>query len=93
MPVGRWVIRTAESVVLTPWPPGPGDAVDVDPQVVGVDLDLGLLDLGHHQDAGRGGVDPALGLGDRHALDPVHAALELEHAVRHLVGLAERWAP
>ena len=23
MPVGRWVIRTAESVVLTPWPPGP----------------------------------------------------------------------
>ena len=23
MPVGRWVIRTAESVVLTDWPPGP----------------------------------------------------------------------
>src|SRR4051812_30355797 len=23
MPVGMWVIRTAESVVLTPWPPGP----------------------------------------------------------------------
>ena len=23
IPVGRWVIRTAESVVLTPWPPGP----------------------------------------------------------------------
>src|SRR5690349_15746446 len=23
MPVGRWVSRTAESVVLTPWPPGP----------------------------------------------------------------------
>ena len=23
MPVGRWVIRTAESVVLTLWPPGP----------------------------------------------------------------------
>jgi hypothetical protein len=22
-PVGRWVIRTAESVVLTLWPPGP----------------------------------------------------------------------
>ena len=22
-PVGRWVSRTAESVVLTPWPPGP----------------------------------------------------------------------
>jgi hypothetical protein len=23
MPVGRWVTRTAESVVLTDWPPGP----------------------------------------------------------------------
>ncbi len=23
IPVGRWVIRTAESVVLTDWPPGP----------------------------------------------------------------------
>ena len=23
MPVGRCVMRTAESVVLTPWPPGP----------------------------------------------------------------------
>ena len=25
MPVGRWVMRTAESVVLTPWPPLPDD--------------------------------------------------------------------
>ncbi len=25
MPVGRWVIRTAESVVFTLWPPGPDD--------------------------------------------------------------------
>src|SRR5699024_10706586 len=25
VPVGRWVIRTAESVVLTPWPPLPDD--------------------------------------------------------------------
>src|SRR5665648_1264358 len=25
VPVGRWVIRTAESVVLTLWPPGPED--------------------------------------------------------------------
>ena len=33
-PVGRWVMRTAESVVLTPCPPGPDAAVDVDLQVV-----------------------------------------------------------
>ena len=38
MPVGRWVMRTAESVVLTLCPPGPGRAVDVDAQVVRVDL-------------------------------------------------------
>ena len=25
VPVGRWVIRTAESVVLTDWPPGPDE--------------------------------------------------------------------
>ena len=25
MPVGTWVIRTAESVVLTLWPPGPAE--------------------------------------------------------------------
>ena len=31
MPVGMWVIRTAESVVLTPWPPGPRGAEHVDP--------------------------------------------------------------
>ena len=60
MPVGRWVIRTAESVVLTIWPPGPRRAVDVDPQVVRVDLDVDLLGLGQHQHAGGGGVDAAL---------------------------------
>ena len=37
MPVGRWVIRTAESVVFTLCPPGPGRAEHVDPQVVRVD--------------------------------------------------------
>ena len=25
IPVGLWVIRTAESVVFTDWPPGPED--------------------------------------------------------------------
>ncbi|SLJ33082.1 Uncharacterised protein [Mycobacteroides abscessus subsp. abscessus] len=25
MPVGMWVMRTAESVVLTDWPPGPDE--------------------------------------------------------------------
>ena len=78
MPVGRWVIRTAESVVLTLCPPGPGRAEDVDPQVVRVDGDVDLLGLGQHQDAGGRGVDAALALGGRHPLHAVHAALELQ---------------
>ena len=49
------MIRTAESVVLTDCPPGPGRAVDVDLQVVRVDLDVDVLGLGQHGD-GRGRV-------------------------------------
>ena len=75
------MIRTAESVVLTDWPPGPGGAVDVDLQVVLVDLDLDLLGLGQHRDRRGRGVDPALRLGLGHALHAVGAALELEDRV------------
>ena len=93
MPVGRWVIRTAESVVLTDWPPGPGRAEHVDPQVARVDLDLDVLGLGRHQHARGAGVDAALRLGDRHPLHAVHAALPLEPgpdavaALGHALGL------
>ena len=81
-PVGRWVIRTAESVVLTDWPPGPGRALDLDPQVpVLVDLDLDLVGFGHHDDRRGRGVDPPARLGRRDPLDAVDAALELEPAV------------
>ena len=87
------MIRTAESVVLTDWPPGPGRAEHVDAQVVLVDLDLGLLGLGRDQHAGGRGVDAALRLGGRHPLHPVHAALPLEPgpdavpALGHALGL------
>ena len=73
-------MRTAESVVLTDWPPGPGRAVDVDLEVVRVDGHLDLVGLGQDGHRGRRGVDPALGLGDRHPLDPVRAGLVLEPA-------------
>ena len=43
-------------------------------------LDVDLLGLGQHQDAGGAGVHPPLRLGDRHPLHPVHAALELQQA-------------
>ena len=80
MPVGRWVIRTAESVVLTLWPPGPLLRKTSMRRSFSSIVDVDLLGLGQHQHAGGGGVDPALRLGDRHPLDPVHAALELQQA-------------
>ena len=70
-------MRTAESVVLTLWPPGPGRPVDVDLEVVLGDLDLDLLRLGHHRDRRGRGVDPPLRLGLGHALHTVRAALVL----------------
>ena len=75
------MIRTAESVVLTDCPPGPGGAVDVDLQVVLVDLDLDLLRLRQHRDRRGRGVDAALGLGLGHPLHPVRPALVLEDRV------------
>ena len=51
----------------------------------GVDLEVGLVDDEirllrdrKHRDGRGGGVDASLRLGRRHALDPMHAALELE---------------
>ena len=48
MPVGRCVMRTAESVTLTCWPTGARRPVGVDAEVLLVDLDLGasLLEEG-----------------------------------------------
>ena len=53
MPVGRWVIRTAESVVFTHWPPGPDERNTSTRRSFVVDLHLDLVGLGHHQDARR----------------------------------------
>ena len=80
MPVGRWVIRTAESVVLTLWPPGPEERKTSMRRSFGSIVDLDVLGLGQHQDAGGAGVDPALRLGHRHPLHAVHAALVLQPA-------------
>ena len=76
-------MRTALSVVLTDWPPGPGRAINVDAQVLVVDLDVDVLGLRKHGDGRRRGVDSAAAFGHRHALDAVDAAFELqlgEHA-------------
>ena len=70
-------MRTAESVVLTLCPPGPGRPVDVDLEVALGDLDLDLLGLRHHGDGGRRRVDPPLRLRLGNALHAVRAALVL----------------
>ena len=47
MPVGLWVRRTAESVVLTLWPPAPVERITSHLEVGRVDLDVDVLGLGH----------------------------------------------
>ena len=82
MPVGGCVMRTAESVVLTPWPPCRRTG-DVDAQIGLVDLHLlDLVGLRVDQHAGGRGVHAPLGFGDGHALHAVHAfPLSRPHAV------------
>ena len=55
-PVGKCVMRMAESVVLTLCPPGPEDRY-VDLQVLGLDVDLHLLRFEQDRDRRRRGVD------------------------------------
>ena len=45
---------------------------DVEPVIVGLDIDLDVLRLGHHGNRSGRRVDAALGLGLGHPLHPVH---------------------
>ena len=78
MPVGRWVMRTAESVVLTCWPPEPEARIVSMRMSSARDLDVDLFGLRQHGDGRRRGVDAPAGLGRRHALHAVHAGFELQ---------------
>ena len=60
MPVGLWVMRTAESVVFTLWPPGPDERYTSICRSFGSIVDVDLVGLGQHGDGGRRGVDPPL---------------------------------
>ena len=69
MPVGMWVMRTAELVLLTCWPPGAAGPVGVDAQVLLLDVDDDIVvDFGIDKDGGKGGVAAAAGVkgGDAH---------------------------
>ena len=93
MPVGRWVMRTAESVVLTLCPPGPDDRYTSMRRSLGSIVDLDLLGLGQHEHAGGRGVDAPLGLGGRDPLHAVHAALVLQPGPRRVARLGVPRAP
>ncbi len=67
------MICTAESVVLTPWPPLPEarqTLISKSSGWISMSTSCRLREDGH---GGRAGVDAALGLGRRHALDAMHA--------------------
>src|SRR3546814_20919266 len=57
---------------------GPGRAVDVDPQILVVDLNVDLFGLGQHRDGRCRGVDAPARFGHRPALEAVDARFELE---------------
>ena len=59
-------MRTAESVVLTRWPPAPLERKTSMLEVLLVDLDVDLFGLGQHGDGRGRGVDAALRLGRGH---------------------------
>ena len=90
-------MRTAESVVLTLWPPGPLERNTSTWRSLSSTSHLDLVGLRQHEHGGRRRVDAALALGHRHPLHPVRATLVLEqrpgvgalHGERDLVDAAE----
>ena len=83
MPVGMWVMRTAESVVLTCWPPGSAGAEGVHPQVgiADLDVDIVLFDLGEGVHRCKGGVAAGVAVKGGDAHQAVNAGFGLEVAV------------
>src|SRR5438046_2521206 len=75
-----WPASTLPRCRTTP----PVRAERVDAQVFVVDLNIHILGFGQHRDGGRRRMDAAAGLGGRHALHAVHAALVLQPAVHAL---------
>ena len=78
MPVGRWVMRTAESVVLTCWPPAPDERI--------VSMRMSSLRISMSMSSASGStatvaadvwMRPCVSV-SRHALHPVHAGFEFQ---------------
>ena len=84
-------MRTAESVLLTCWPPAPERAVRVDAQVALVDLDRGVgRQLGRDVDLREARLAAVRRVERAEAHQAVHAPLGAEHAVGVVAAHAER---
>ena len=75
--VGTWVMRTADSVLLTCWPPAPEEIGDVHLDVGRVDLDVDVVvDSGEtNTELNEAGVAAVAGIERRLAHQAVHAGL------------------
>ena len=75
-------MRTAQSVVLTDWPPGPDERLTSIRRSFSSSISISTSSAsGMTIDRRRRRVDAAARLGGRDPLDPMDAALELEAAV------------
>ena len=45
MPVGLWMSRTADDVLLMCWPPAPDEAVDLHFNVLGANFDFNVVGI------------------------------------------------
>ena len=76
--------------MFTDWPPGPVERYTSILRSLGSIVDLDLFRLRHHRDGRRRGVDPALRLRRRNALDAVSSAFPFEDRVRAVAFDRER---
>ena len=83
-------MRTAESVLLTCWPPAPEAAERVDAQLRRIDRDVSDgVGFRQHRHRARRRMDATLRLGCRHALHAMASGLELELRIGALAGDAQ----
>ena len=93
MLVGRCVMRMAESVLLTCWPPAPlARKVSTRRSAGLISISMRVVHLGIDEHAGEGGVAARVGVERRLAHQAVHAGLGAQRAVGVVAAHLERRA-
>ncbi len=83
MPVGMCVMRTADSVRFTCWPPAPEARKTSTLQIVRLDIDVDIVfDLRINEHRRERRVPPRVGVEGRNPHQPMHADLRLQQPVR-----------